>query len=73
MKLENEMRPLPARTLRFSKRMVALSLALIGGGAGLVMSDWHYAMVTGVCCAAVGFVIFFTAGYYWACDNESCG
>ena len=68
----NDKKLLPARQLRFSKRMVALSLVLIIAGAALVMSSWPHAMAGAVMLCGSGFVIFFSAGYYWACDNESC-
>jgi hypothetical protein len=64
--------PLPARTLKFSRRMVALSLLLIGAGAVFILNPWPYAMVAGVACCAGGFAVFFSAGYYWACGNEGC-
>lgn len=63
---------LPERRLRFSRRAVALSLALIVGGAALMFVPWRRGPVVGACGVGAGFVVLFTAGYYWACGNESC-
>jgi hypothetical protein len=72
MNASDQAKPLPARTLKFSRRMVALSVLLLIGGGALAMSAKPHALLLGVACAALGFAIFFTAGYYWACENESC-
>jgi hypothetical protein len=67
-----ETKSLPKKTLRFSKRMVALSLMLVAGGIVLMTSAWSHALMAGLSCATLGFGLLFTAGYYWGCDNESC-
>ena len=63
---------LPPRTLRFSRRMVALALCLAVLGAAMIFSSWQYGLMIGVASCASGFAVFFTAGCYWGCDNESC-
>ena len=68
----NNAAKLPQRRLRFSKRMVALSLVLMAAGAALLFSPGAYNPMAGVACGALGMAVFFTAGYYWGCDNESC-
>jgi hypothetical protein len=68
----DEGKALPVRTLKFSKRMVALSLLMIAFGTAFILNTSPYAMIAGVACCAVGFGIFFSAGYYWACGNEGC-
>jgi hypothetical protein len=72
METANDKKPLSPRTLRFSKGMLALSLFFLAAGCVLMMSSFKYALMSGVACSAVGFGIFFTVGYYWACENESC-
>ncbi len=68
----DDIKPLAPRNLRFSKRMVALSLLFLVAAFFLVMSSWHFALIVGLVSGGIGFVIFFTAGCYWGCDNESC-
>jgi hypothetical protein len=65
----NDFKRHPQRTLRFSKDMVALSLVCIGGGAILILGLHRVGMIAGVITCALGFGIFFSAGYYWACEN----
>lgn len=72
MNTANDKKMLPARQLRFSKRMVALSLVLITAGAIWIMNPWPYAMAGGVILCGAGFALFFIAGYSWGCENESC-
>lgn len=72
MEMNDDKKMLPKRSLIFSKRMVALALALIAGGVAMVLSPWGYGKVVGVTFCAVGFWVLFTAGYYWGCENETC-
>ena len=58
--------------LRLSKGMVAFSLLLLAIGVAVMLSDWGYALVVGAFLMSLAMGIFFTAGYYWGCDNESC-
>lgn len=37
-----------------------------------MFTPWHDGPVAGAVCAALGLLVFFTAGYYWGCDNETC-
>jgi len=67
-----EMKPLSRKGVRFSKRMVALSIGVLGLGLALIMGPWQFGRISGMVCASAGLVIFFTAGCYWGCDNESC-
>lgn len=62
----------PLRHLRFSRGMVALSLILLIAGMAVLLSDWAYGLVVGASLMSVAMGIFFTAGYYWGCENESC-
>jgi hypothetical protein len=72
MKSNNETKSLPKNRLRVSKRMTGLSLLLVAAGITTMMGPWSQAVMAGLGCAALGFGFFFTAGYYWGCDNESC-
>lgn len=63
---------LPKQRLRFSKGMVALSLAMVAGGVALILRPWASFPMAGVILAASGLGVFFAAGYYWTCDNVSC-
>jgi len=65
--------PLPRGRVRFSKRMVVVSVVMILAGLALIFSPWRLGLLTGVLAASLGLGIFFSAGYYWTCDNESCG
>jgi hypothetical protein len=65
-------KPLPKNKLNFSKGMVALSVLFVAVGVALMMGPWTYALMAGVTSAALGLGLFFTAGYYWGCDNETC-
>jgi hypothetical protein len=72
MKLKDEKKALPARYLRFSKEMVAVSAVLVVAALGLIVSPWHYGPVVGGVSGGLGLGVFLTAGYYWGCENESC-
>ena len=63
---------LPEKRLRFSKSVVAFSLFMIGAGLALMFCHRRFGPMTGAVCIGAGFVCFFTAGYYWACENETC-
>jgi predicted Kef-type K+ transport protein len=72
MDLIKEKRALPQRYLRFSKEMVGLSLVLLAVAYGLIVSSWRLGPVVGGVCGGLALGVFFTAGYYWGCENESC-
>lgn len=63
---------LPEKKLRFSRRTVALSMVLVALGVAGVFGPWKFAPVAGAILGGVGMVLFFSAGYYWTCDNDSC-
>lgn len=68
----DDKRPLAPRRLRFSRRMVALSLVIVAAGLGLVLCPLSYGPVAGAACGGLGLGVLFSAGYYWTCDNEAC-
>ena len=68
----NDQSALPQRQLRFSKGVVLVAAALLAAGIVLMLGPWAHAFMAGVSFSALGLGLFFTAGYYWACDNESC-
>ena len=45
MELNDDKKMLPKRSLIFSKRMVALAVALIAVGVAIVLSPWGYGKV----------------------------
>ena len=46
MKLADEKKLLPKNIIRFSKKMVALSVVLLLAGYGLIVSPWAYGRTT---------------------------
>jgi hypothetical protein len=70
--LGNSKKALPRRILRLSKGVAALSLASMAAGAALMLCPWKSGPVVGGIFCGLGLAAFLSAGYYWACGNESC-
>ena len=70
--LGNSKKALPGRSLRLSKGVAALSLLSVAVGAGLMLGPWKSGPVAGGIFCGLGLAAFLSAGYYWACGNESC-
>lgn len=64
---------LPEPRLGFSKGIVAFSLLLVAGGLALMFCKLSFGPMAGAVCIGLGWVVFFAAGYYWPCGNETCG
>jgi hypothetical protein len=68
----NSKKALPGRGLRLSKGVAALSLLSVAAGAALMLCPWKSGPVAGGVLCGLGLAAFLSAGYYWACGNESC-
>ena len=68
----NSKQALPGHALRLSKGVAALSLACVAAGLGLMLCPWKSGPVVGGVLCGLGLAAFLSAGYYWACGNESC-
>jgi hypothetical protein len=60
------------RYLRFSKRLVAVSLGLLVLGFALILGAPSPGRLVGVVICGLALVALSLSGYYWGCDNESC-
>lgn len=72
MKSLDEKKLLPRNRVRFSKGVLVLSLSLLVGGLAMSLGPWPSGRIPGMVCASLSLVVFFTAGCYWGCKNESC-